>query len=115
MEYIDLIQEDILGFFLNYSTQISLILVYILFLPRSYRKKGKSNLEAANLLVTWGILGTFLGVFLGLLGFDTSNVSGGVPELLSGLKVAFITSIAGMFGHINLKSNPTDFTDIIMK
>ena len=108
MEYTDLIQEDILGFCLTYSTQISIVfgLYIFFFLPRNYRKKGKSNLEAANLLVTWGILGTFLGVFLGLLGFDTSNVSGSVPELLSGLKVAFITSIAGMFGHINLKSNP---------
>ena len=114
MEYFDLIGlvgKDIVDFLLTYSTPISLFFaIYLLFYePRRIRKKGKSNLEAANLLVTWGILGTFLGVFIGLLGFDTSNVSGSVPELLTGLKLAFITSIAGMIGHIILKSNPTAY------
>ena len=108
MEYFDLIGKDMVGFLLTYSTPISVVFAAYLLLyePRRIRKKGKSNLEAANLLVTWGILGTFVGVFIGLLGFDTSNVSGSVPELLTGLKVAFITSIAGMLGHIILKSNP---------
>jgi len=48
------------------------------------------------LIVSIGVLGTFIGIFLGLWGFDTQDVQGSVPRLLEGLKLAFITSIMGM-------------------
>lgn len=43
-----------------------------------------------------GILGTFVGIFIGLLGFNVNDIQGSVPILLDGLKTAFFTSIAGM-------------------
>lgn len=52
---------------------------------------------APTLLTTLGILGTFLGVAIGLLDFDASRVEASVPALLEGLKLAFVTSIVGIF------------------
>lgn len=45
---------------------------------------------------TWGMLGTFVGIALGLLGFDASNINNSIPQLLSGLTLAFWTSIVGL-------------------
>ena len=48
---------------------------------------------------TIGMLGTFVGIFIGLYGLDISNVNkvtASLSELLSGLKLAFITSIVGL-------------------
>lgn len=47
-------------------------------------------------LTVLGILGTFVGIYLGLLDFDVKNVDASVPKLLSGMKIAFATSIFGM-------------------
>ena len=55
---------------------------------------------APTLLTTLGILGTFMGVVIGLLHFDTNNIDKSIPALLDGLKTAFITSIAGMVAAI---------------
>lgn len=44
-----------------------------------------------------GVLGTFLGIFIGLLDFDVKDISGSIPNLLEGLKTAFSTSILGIF------------------
>lgn len=43
-----------------------------------------------------GILGTFIGIGLGLIEFDTNNIEQSVPPLLEGLKTAFLTSIFGI-------------------
>ena len=56
-----------------------------------------------SLLTTIGILGTFVGIYMGLHEFNISNIDGSIPKLLSGLKVAFTTSIAGIVGAIFLK------------
>jgi len=56
-----------------------------------------------NVAVSLGILGTFVGIYLGLLEFDVSNISDSIPELLEGLKTAFATSIAGLVASIILK------------
>jgi len=47
-------------------------------------------------LVSAGILGTFVGILLALLGFDTENIKDSVPSLLAGMKTAFLTSAVGM-------------------
>lgn len=59
---------------------------------------------APTLLTTLGVLGTFTGIFLGLLDFDVANIDDSVPRLLDGLKVAFVTSICGMAAMILLRS-----------
>jgi hypothetical protein len=49
-----------------------------------------------------GILGTFLGISYGLLFFntDSTQLSKSISELLNGLKIAFLTSIAGIIGSL---------------
>lgn len=52
-----------------------------------------------NLLVGIGILGTFVGLTLGISGFETQSVDSvrtSIEGLLSGMATAFVSSIAGM-------------------
>ena len=75
------------------------VLVFAVVLAR--KNKHSRFLEyAPTLLTTLGILGTFLGVVIGLLHFDTSSIDKSIPALLDGLKTAFITSIVGMVAAI---------------
>lgn len=65
--------------------------------------KGKhSHFLAAvpTLLTSLGILGTFLGIVIALLHFDTADIDKSIPALLEGVKVAFITSVIGLGGSI---------------
>jgi hypothetical protein len=41
-----------------------------------------------SIIVSMGVLGTFVGIFIGLWGFDTSSIKNSVPILLDGLKTA---------------------------
>lgn len=53
-----------------------------------------------SLLVGIGILGTFIGLTLGISDFNTETVEGvrtSITTLLDGMAAAFVTSIAGMF------------------
>lgn len=47
-------------------------------------------------LTSLGVLGTFVGIVLGLLEFDPRQIDQSIDTLLEGLKTAFLTSIAGM-------------------
>ncbi len=49
-----------------------------------------------NVFTTIGVLGTFIGIFLGLKEFDVENITDSIPKLLEGLKYAFQTSIFGI-------------------
>ena len=52
-----------------------------------------------GLLTSLGILGTFIGLMQGLTSVDFSNAQGtieSIPQLLSGMRFAFATSVAGI-------------------
>ena len=66
------------------------------------KNDGKSS-NRADMALSLGILGTFLGIVIGLLGFDVRDIQGSIPQLLSGLQYAFITSISGMISSILIK------------
>ena len=54
----------------------------------------------AGTLVGLGLLGTFLGLTLGIRGFDSSNsdnIQTSIQSLLDGMGTAFLTSLLGMF------------------
>lgn len=53
---------------------------------------------------TLGVLGTFYGITIGLLSFDTADLDKSIPGLLDGLKTAFFTSLAGMIGSMILSA-----------
>lgn len=62
-----------------------------------WRSFGSQNhKDFKSVIMSTGVLGTFVGIFVGLLGFDTTKVTDSIPLLLDGLKVAFYTSIVGM-------------------
>ncbi len=58
-----------------------------------------------GILVSLGILGTFLGLVMGLSGLtlsasDTSTLLAGMEKLIAGMSTAFLTSIAGVVASI---------------
>lgn len=59
--------------------------------------------QSPTILTSMGIFGTFLGVAVGLLHFDTADIQASVPSLIEGLRTAFWTSIAGLFGALAVK------------
>lgn len=58
--------------------------------------------QIPSILSTLGVLGTFGGITIGLYFFDTADLDESIPLLLSGLKTAFFTSIAGMLSSLYL-------------
>lgn len=83
-----------------FSTVIAVYFVFALLLINSTNTKIRSLVSSApGAMTSLGILGTFFGIFLGLLDFDFQN-NESVPMLLEGLKVAFGTSIIGLFAAI---------------
>lgn len=85
---------------------LTLIFAGAILISPYFLKRIQTLSTIANTVVSLGILGTFSGIFLGLLNFDVSNISASVPQLLTGLKTAFLTSIAGLVSSLILKSVP---------
>jgi len=70
---------------------VFVIIIFILgFLDQTSKKDFKSQ------IVSVGVLGTFVGIFIGLQGFNPDDIMNSVNEILAGLKTAFFTSIVGM-------------------
>lgn len=57
-----------------------------------------------SLLTSGGVLCTFLGIALGLLNFDTEDLNNSISILLSGLTLAFWSSIVGMMFSMMFKT-----------
>ena len=57
----------------------------------------------ASIVTIIGVLGTFVGIAVALFEFNTENIKASVPQLLNGMKFAFVTSIVGIIGSIVLK------------
>jgi len=70
--------------------------VVMLFLFIKYRNRHAYSQLLPSILVGIGILGTFTGIFIGLINFDVDKIKKSVPQLLEGLKIAFFTSIIGL-------------------
>ena len=64
---------------------------------------ARLSTAAPSLLTTIGVLGTFVGILIGLMNFDVADISQSVPRLLDGMKTAFVTSVLGMSGGILVK------------
>ncbi|MTW21988.1 hypothetical protein [Allochromatium palmeri] len=85
------------------STLVTGLFVFLMFMLFSLalaatltKRAAAFQQSAPTLLTTFGILGTFLGIAIGLLDFDSSHIEYSIPLLLDGLKLAFITSIIGI-------------------
>ena len=78
------------------------IFISVLFFPKTFFGRYFSS-GATTVLPSIGILGTFFGVFIALLNFDQTNMQGSMNLIIDGLKIAFITSIFGLFTGIVIK------------
>ena len=97
---------------MNYIPWLWVIIIIVVIWAWFYidKQKKKSKLSAKRQIIemipsavsTLGVLGTFLGITLGLLCFDTTDIPQSIPQLLDGLKTAFFTSLAGMIGSLIL-------------
>ena len=56
----------------------------------------KTGKDFKSQIVSVGVLGTFVGIFIGLQAFNPNDIINSVNEILVGLKTAFFTSIVGM-------------------
>jgi len=71
-----------------------------------YLNKSASDTELSNIpnfLISLGIFGTFLGIFLGLLNFDPNEIGKSVPGLIGGMKLAFASSVVGLLFALMIK------------
>lgn len=86
---------------------IALIVIFVIIMGGTifwFREIPRQRVNAVASIVTIiGVLGTFIGIAIGLYQFNTANIEASVPKLLEGLKIAFITSILGIIGSIVLK------------
>lgn len=85
----------------NNMIYIGIGITCIFFLRDLKNNKRESNMPmyAVNI----GVIGTFLGITLGLRGFNVDNIDASIPVLLEGMKTAFYTSLAGMGASIVMK------------
>lgn len=91
---IALASSFIIGFAIYYETIISRTKD-----PSSRKFVNYYQLESMpGTFVTIGLLGTCIGIVLGLFGFntDTAHIKSSVNELLEGLRLAFIVTILGL-------------------
>lgn len=85
------------SYFITYAILIIAFLLMLYFAIRDHKTLLKGQHEdSKSVIVSIGVLGTFVGISIGLYNFDTQNIDSSVPLLLEGLKLAFLTSIAGM-------------------
>ena len=77
------------------------MLTYYIFFLKEKQYSKESVL--GNIASTIGVLGTFVGISIGLWKFDPNDITSSVPLLLSGMKIAFATSIIGMAASIFMK------------
>lgn len=58
--------------------------------------RSKSVEIAPTMMTSFGILGTFVGIVIGLFSFDPTQIDESIKGLLGGLRTAFFTSVVGM-------------------
>lgn len=99
---------EIFGKPIDTTTFVLLLLALVsmfYFAVKEYRnRQAGGHADYKALIVSIGVLGTFIGIFIGLWQFDTANIANSVPALLEGLKLAFATSILGMLVSVVLAS-----------
>lgn len=75
-------------------------LIAILFLYFLGKPTVKNVATAPSILTGIGIFGTFLGITIGLMHFDPSDIVASVPIFLGGIKLAFWSSVVGIFASL---------------
>ena len=100
-------------------TFFSILIIILTFLGSvlpiifSSEKLRSVAVSLPSLLPAIGLVGTFIGIYLGLVDFNPADIDGSLPSLLAGLKVAFTTSILGIIGSLVVKLSTYFYPDLI--
>ena len=91
----------------HFATNFFLLSIIIIFTTSIFLlKQGKAEGFTdctPSLITSLGILGTFVGIVIGLLDFNQNDMDKSMELLLNGLKIAFISSLFGMLMSIIYK------------
>ena len=106
---------------IKFVTEICLLVIGVVFVASLtytiYAKRNQKLLKnrriidsLPNIVSALGVIGTFLGITLGLVDFNPSpdKIDTSISTLLDGLKTAFFTSLAGTTGSLILRFFVTD-------
>jgi len=88
---------------LSPEAQVFLVLIAIFALVFHATYSPSTADKAPAFLTTLGILGTFVGIAIGLMDFNTMDISRSVPTLIDGVKTAVWASAFGIFCAITIK------------
>lgn len=80
---------------------VSMVILIAYFHGPSYSPQTVRS--APSILTSFGIFGTFLGIALGLMGFDSADIEASVPLMIDGLGVAVWSSIVGILGALSIR------------
>jgi len=97
-------------------------LIFLLF-PLPFFKKWLGHVDPSKFAygaVTAGVILTFYGIWIGLVGFNVDDIEASIPILLNGLKTSFSSSLIGLSTSLiinlffvdNLKSEEKSLEEI---
>lgn len=87
------------------SNIVTVVIVFWILVLFFKSMSKNSTRDYKNEIISLGVLGTFVGIAIGLYHFDTFDLKNSMPHLLEGLKTAFITSGVGIFFSIIISIN----------
>lgn len=84
-------------------TLFSIVVISCVALGFHFRWSRLATGLGPTVLTTLGIFFCFTGIAYGLLDFNSDDIKGSVPKLLTGIKTAFWASVAGIFWALTIK------------
>lgn len=88
---------------MSYETQLFIIIIIAFTLFFHIRFNAETIAKAPSFVTTLGILGTFVGIAIGLMDFNSDDIQASVPLLIGGVKTAVWASAFGVFCALTLK------------
>lgn len=104
--FTDLFTDPFTSVYVRFQIVVLLVVLAVLWIKKGWYSHTST---AASILTIVGVLGTFIGIYIGLQGFsidslpDSNGLQNSIGDLLSGLKIAFGTSIVGIASALLLK------------
>lgn len=92
--FLVILEDDISEFFA--LTLFALFAFSLIAVVRKGKEAGAIHHYMPNTLPMIGVIGTFLGIYIGLIDFNLKEINNSITSLLNGLKIAFSSSIIGL-------------------